>query len=102
MTVRNGFSPAVGMHWAHWAAPLVAGLAIVTSTSDAWAISISENVRPDFCATNGSVSSAVQSGNILYIAGWFTAVGPPSGGGVPVDAANGSVPAVFPRVGGIV
>jgi hypothetical protein len=89
------------MHWATRAAPLIASLVISTWTSDARAVSISENVRPDFYATNGPVSSAVQSGNILYIAGLFTAVGLPSGGGVPVNAASGSVPAVFSRVGGV-
>ena len=78
MTVRNGLHPAVCMHWATRAAPLIASLVISTWTSDARAVSISENVRPDFYATNGPVSSAVQSGNILYIAGLFTAVGSPA------------------------
>src|SRR5262245_32207492 len=102
MAFRTGLLPTREMRWALWAGPLVASLAIATLTSGAWAISIPDNVRPDFYATNGPVYSAVQVGNILYIAGGFTAVGPPSGGGVPVDATNGSVPAVFPRVGGSV
>ena len=98
---RNAPYRAVEVHAASWMAAIVMCLAIATWTP-AHAISISENVRPDFFTTDGAVYAAVRSGNTLYIGGSFSAVGPSSGGFIPVDAATGSVPAVFPKVGGAV
>ena len=59
-----------------------------------------QSVREDFYVTNGSVNTAVLSGNTLYIAGGFTQVGPATGGGVPIDAMSGVPVAGFPKVTG--
>ena len=59
-------------------------------------------VRQGFYATNGSVITAVLSGNTLYIGGWFTRVGPATGGGLPIDGSSGSPISGFPKVAGTV
>src|SRR5512145_3097419 len=70
--------------------------ALVCSTGIALAQSIDENLW----ITNGTVYSIVREGGTIYIAGSFNRVGPATGGGVPVDAVNGSMPSSFPRVTG--
>ena len=52
--------------------------------------------RQDFYVTNGEVRSEVLVGNVLYIGGMFTQVGPPTGGGVPLDPTTGSLIGGFP------
>ena len=57
-------------------------------------------VREDLCVANGIVSAAVVSGHTLYIGGYFTQVGPATGGGLPFDSATGAPVAGFPKVTG--
>jgi hypothetical protein len=50
--------------------------------------------------TNASVNAMVQSGNTLYIGGYFTYVGPHTGSGVPLDATSGAPVDAYPEVAG--
>jgi len=53
-------------------------------------------------ATDGVVSGFASIGNTLYLSGSFTAVGPNTGGGVPVDPVVGSPVPCYARVNGTV
>jgi hypothetical protein len=64
----------------------------------AWAQEIDENMW----VTNGTVNTVVHDGGTVYLGGWFTQVGPATGGGVPLDATTGLLPPWFPRVAGSV
>ena len=59
-------------------------------------------VQPDFWGTDGEVTSIARVGNIIYLAGSFSNVGPTTGGGVPIDRVSGALRPHFPRVNGIV
>src|SRR5581483_1382042 len=50
--------------------------------------------------TNGDVNSVFAAGGRIYLGGDFDQVGPDTGSGVPLDAATGARPAVFPQVNG--
>ncbi len=50
--------------------------------------------------TDGSVNAIVRSGHTVYIGGAFSSVAPSTGGGVPLNAANGRVRQGFPKVNG--
>jgi hypothetical protein len=76
----------------------VATLLPLLATPDAGA----QSVREDFWVPNGTVNAAVVSGTTLYVGGDFSYVGPPTGGGVPVDAATGAPLSGFPQVDGCV
>lgn len=52
--------------------------------------------------TDGTVLALARSGNTLYLAGQFSAVGRCTGGGVPVDARTGVPARRFPRITGTV
>jgi hypothetical protein len=52
--------------------------------------------------TNGTVNAVAHAGGTIYAGGSFTQVGPATGGGVPLDAASGLLPAFFPKVTGVV
>jgi len=56
-------------------------------------------IKDELWNTNGSVSAIAASGNLIYIGGSFTSVGPASGGGVPLSAATGRPTGPYPRVG---
>ncbi|HET9233554.1 MAG TPA: hypothetical protein VFP10_05400, partial [Candidatus Eisenbacteria bacterium] len=56
------------------------------------AISQPQTVFDDMDCANGRVRAAVVSGNMLYIGGDFTHVGPATGSGVPIDAVTGLPP----------
>jgi trimeric autotransporter adhesin len=66
------------------------------SSATAWA----QSVRPDLWIADGPVSASAISGNVLYIAGSFTQVGPPTGAFATIDAATGEAIVPFPRVSG--
>lgn len=57
---------------------------------------------PELWGTDGNVVATARLGNTLYIAGAFNAVGPVTGGGVPVHAETGDPIAGYPRVAGLV
>jgi hypothetical protein len=59
-------------------------------------------VRQDFYVTDGAVNAQARIGNVLYIGGNFSHVGPGTGGGVPVDNVLGPAVAGFPVVNGAV
>lgn len=59
-------------------------------------------VDPNLWGVNGAVTEALPIGDTLYIRGWFTTVGPNTGGGVPVDRENGVPRASYGRVAGSV
>jgi hypothetical protein len=59
-------------------------------------------VQPNFWGTNGEVTSIARVGNIIYLAGSFSNVGPATGGAVPIDRRSGAPWPRFPRVNGIV
>jgi hypothetical protein len=61
---------------------------------------VAQHVDPKLWVTNGPVHSIVSDAGTIYIGGEFTRVGPATGGGVPIDAASGGLPASFPRVAG--
>lgn len=56
--------------------------------------------RSDFPVVNSVVNAMVRDGNILYLGGGFTRIGPASGGGVPLDGTTGAALAGFPKVAG--
>src|SRR5262245_15042585 len=58
-------------------------------------------LRRDAWMTNGSVYTAVQAGNTIYLGGTFTYVGPQTGSFVQLDATSG-VTAPLPATNGIV
>jgi hypothetical protein len=61
-----------------------------------------QTIREDLYVTNGEVNALAPSGDTLYIGGLFNYVGPPTGGGVPVSAANGTPVVGFPGIAGYV
>lgn len=68
-----------------------------------WAAIAAAQVVDDklWCVDPGfSVNAIARSGNTLYIGGSFATVGPPSGGGVPVDAQEGMPSGSYPKVAG--
>src|SRR5512136_1675896 len=86
---------ADGMRRARGASPSVAALLALSL----WAAAAgAQTVRDDFYSTNGTVNAVVRSGNTLYIGGSFSAVGPPTGGGVPIDGTTGIATGGFPKV----
>jgi hypothetical protein len=62
--------------------------------------SVAQVVDQKLWVTNGEVDAVVRDGGTLYIGGTFTHVGPPSGGGVALDAATGAPPGTYPKVAG--
>jgi predicted small secreted protein len=50
--------------------------------------------------TNGEVNAVVRDGGTIYIGGFFTYVGPATGGGVAIDASTGAVQQPYPMVAG--
>ena len=58
--------------------------------------------RPEYPATDGTVNAILELGNTVYLGGTFTAVGPYTGSGVPIDASSGVPVAGFPKITGTV
>ncbi len=50
--------------------------------------------------TNGTVTSVLPAGDVVYIGGLVHLRGPPNGHGVPLDAATGAPKGAFPSVNG--
>lgn len=65
-------------------------------------VASAQGAQPDFWGTNGFVTSIARVGNTIYIGGWFSIIGPNTGGGVPVDPSSGAPLRPFPRVAGYV
>jgi len=61
---------------------------------------IDDNPVNSLFVTNGTVSTVVSNANTVYIGGAFTAVGPFTGSGVPIDSSTGNALATFPRFNG--
>jgi len=59
-------------------------------------------LNPNFWVTNGAVHAIVPDGNIIYISGDFTYVGPPNGSGAPLSAATAELAGPFPKVVGAI
>ncbi len=59
-----------------------------------------ESLDEHLWGTNGTVTSILRSGNTLYVAGTFEAVGPCTGGGVVVSSSDGAPRPGYPRVAG--
>src|SRR5262245_48114826 len=78
-------------------AALVFGAVAVLGTP---VVARAQVVRDGFVVANGPVRATAISGKTLYIGGDFTAMGPVTGGGVPVDSITGAPLAGFPRVHG--
>jgi hypothetical protein len=57
---------------------------------------------PDFWVTDGAVWSILPAGNVTYIGGSFTYVGPHTGCGAPVDTSSGSPLEPYPQVEGVI
>ena len=72
------------------------GLFIVTGTEEAHALP-SVPVE-DFWGVNGSVYSVAPTGNVTYIGGDFSLVGPNTGAGIPLDVSTGSPILSFDKI----
>lgn len=59
-------------------------------------------VDPNLWGTDGTVAAVARSGNTIYVGGFFTTVGPNTGGGVALDRRTGDPVPGLPRVTGVV
>lgn len=71
-------------------------LAMLLATGGAHA----QVVREDLPIANGTVNAIAVDGSTMYLGGSFSAVGPTTGSGVPIDAFTGTAVPGFPRVTG--
>ena len=62
---------------------------------------VAQSLRTDFWVPNGPVTAMTVRDDILYMGGGFTYIGPPTGGGAPVDAVTGSPTAVLHIAGSV-
>jgi len=60
------------------------------------------SIREDLYITDGAVEAIALGQNTIYLGGSFKHVGPPTGGGVPIDAVTGQASTGFPKVTGSV
>lgn len=61
-----------------------------------------QTVREDLPIANGTVNAVAVSGTTLYLGGSFSAIGPTSGTGVPIDGTTGAPVSGYPRVDGLI
>lgn len=80
-----------------WRIRSLMGLALLLASSAS-----AQSPDTSLWVADGLVRAIVRSGNSIYIGGSFFAVGPPTGGGVPVSATTGSPLPAYPRVAGVV
>ncbi len=78
---------------------LGAGLSLVAAAALASGAA-AQSLDLDLWGTNGSVYTMARSGDLLYIGGRFSTVGPCTGGGVPLDPRTGAPRRPFARVNG--
>src|SRR5262245_61524311 len=99
---RPILSPTAGLR-PHRRGALAAAL-LLTSAASLTAIPTAraQAILPNYVVTNGQVFAEALSGGTLYFGGLFSRIGPASGGGVPVDAADGVARAGYPKVAGVV
>jgi len=88
-------SPSVG---AFWAACVALACSLLALAPVAWG----EWIDPDLWGTDGTVAAIARSGNTIYVGGFFTTVGPNTGGGSVLDRRTGDPVSGFPRVTGVV
>ena len=84
---------------------VAAALSLAAQFSDDAAMAQAPRTDLDIVNRQGGanrVNATVVAGNLLYIGGSFTRVGPWSGGGVPIDAASGQPVTGFPKVDGTI
>ena len=62
--------------------------------------SAADAAPPPLWETDGSVSTIVESGGIVYIGGGFSYVGPHTGSGVVLSSESGAIVSRFPQVEG--
>src|SRR4030042_6734797 len=74
---------------------IISGQAKVFATAD-------DSPIEQFWITNGIVNKVLPAGDVTYIAGDFSMVGPANGLGVPVDATTGSPVATCPEVNNLI
>src|SRR5512143_1158728 len=61
-----------------------------------------QTVDGNLWVTNGTVNAIVRSGDIIYLGGHFTYVGPPTGYGAAIDINTGNPNLAFAKVNGII
>lgn len=92
-------APAPRQAFPHPRAAAGALLALVAALL-APAPAVAQAARDDLWMTNGTVNAVVLAGDTLFAGGSFTAVGPATGAGVPIDAVTGLAVPGFPHVTG--
>jgi Big-like domain-containing protein/beta-propeller uncharacterized protein DUF5122 len=101
---RPAFRPALaaGRLPAVLALVLVASLVLVVVPPPRPAGAAPSDIPQETSVTNGRVKTMIRVGGRLYLAGYFTQVGPNTGHGVAVDATTGLRNPAFPKVDGVV
>ena len=74
-------------------------LATIAAALVLWAAPIqAQVVDTTLWVTDGGINAIARDGNTIYIGGYFSAVGPATGGGVPLGVADGAPGPPFPKV----
>src|SRR5262245_6400911 len=81
---------------------LLCKASLVFILMDSASNALAQKIREDLYVTDGPVYATALSGNVLYIGGYFSRVGPATGSGVPVDKSTGVPTSGFPKVAGTV
>jgi hypothetical protein len=55
-----------------------------------------QSIREQFWIPNGPVNAVAVAGNVVYIGGEFSRIGPPAGGFVAIDTGTGNVVSPYP------
>jgi len=106
-TLPAGEGPARGLHRGdsvagrRCGASVISGLAVALLLGSA-SIGLAQTVDTTLWVTDRSVFEIVRDGARVFIAGDFTYVGPPTGGGVAIDANTGEARKPYARVSGTV
>ena len=81
---------------------LLVRLAVASCFLSVSSAALAQPVDENLWVTDGPVHAVLHRAGTIYVGGAFARVGPPTGGGVPVDIAGGTLPASFPKVSGSV